>query len=196
MVHRARARAGQPGVLQEGIRPPVGQGDAARALGPAACPCRTRRRRSSHCRYLLPHASPVLRKDADKTLWSSARRAEQRRGGLDQDEDLRRDRRRGQVARLDADRGRHQRQRQARRVRRAERAGRSREGQARHGGLLRDHAEPGGRLGVGPDHGPGLRAHGAARLHRAPHPGRESVRDLDRRAFVPPDGASARAAST
>ena len=37
------------------------------------------------------------------------------------------------------------------------------------GGLLRHHAEPGGRLGLGPVDGHRLRAHRSARVHHPPH---------------------------
>ena len=52
-------------------------------------------------------------------------------------------RRRGQVAGLDAAHRRHQRQRQARRLRRAQPAGRSRQGQAHRARLLRHRLQPG-----------------------------------------------------
>ena len=65
-------------------------------------------------------------KDADNTLWTSAGKPGQRRRRLAEHEDVRADRRRGEVAGLDAAHHRHQRQRQARRVRRGQSAARSR----------------------------------------------------------------------
>ena len=69
-------------------------------------------------------------------------------GRLGQHQDVRRNRRCGEGAGLGAVRARHQRQRQARRVCRAERAGRCGEGQAHHCrlGALRGDAESEGRL--------------------------------------------------
>ena len=60
--------------------------------------------------------------DANDTLWTSGGGAG---GRLGQHQDVRRDRRRREVAGLDAVRARHQRQRQARRIHRAQPAGRS-----------------------------------------------------------------------
>ena len=68
--------------------------------------------------------------DANDTLWTSGGGPVRR---LAQHEDVRRDRRRREVAGLDGADARHQRQRQARRLRRAEPAGRSDQGQAHRG---------------------------------------------------------------
>jgi hypothetical protein len=78
--------------------------------------------------------------DANDTLWLGCR--------LDQHQGVRRNRRCGKVARLVAVRARHQRQRQARRLCRAQRPARSEQGQAdRPGfGTLRGDAVPGRRL--------------------------------------------------
>ena len=78
-------------------------------------------------RHLLRHASPAVRLRRERHAVDERRRPG---GRLAQHEDVRRDRRRGEVAGLDGARARHQRQRQARRLRRAEPAGRSDEGQA------------------------------------------------------------------
>ena len=77
----------------------------------------------------------MFAEDANHTLWTSG--GGQVVGWLNT-QDVRRDGRRGEVAGLDGAHHGHQRQRQARRVCRAEPAGRSREGQAiRRGVLLR-----------------------------------------------------------
>ena len=86
--------------------------------------------------------------DANNTLWTSQRRR-RRRGRLGQHQDVRRDRRCGEVAGLDGAHPRHQRQRQARRVCRAQPAAGSGQGQAHRPGVLRGHAEPGRRIGLG-----------------------------------------------
>ena len=85
--------------------------------------------------------------------------ARRRRGRLAQPQDVRGDRRRGEVAGLDAARSRHQRQRQARRgLCRAEPAGRSDQGQAHHRRALRHRHQSGRRHGLGLGAGvPGLR---------------------------------------
>ena len=97
-------------------------------------------------RHLLSTHHPQFGYDANDTLWTSG-------GGpvvgwlntkmFDQTGDDR------EVAGMDGIRPRHQRQRQARRVRRARSAGRSDQGQARGHRLLRRHAEPGRRLDLG-----------------------------------------------
>ena len=73
------------------------------------------------------HAPPAVRLRRQRHAVDERRRPG---GRLAEHEDVRRDRRRGEVAGLDGARARHQRQRQARRLRRAESAGRSGEGQA------------------------------------------------------------------
>ena len=75
--------------------------------------------------------------DANNTLWVERGRAGERRGRLGQHEDAGRDRRRAEVAGLDAVHSRHQRQRQARRIHRAEPAGRSQQGRRANVGVLR-----------------------------------------------------------
>ena len=123
-----RARPGQPGVLQEGLGPSVGQGvpaRAARARQVAMLDPKTMKYTFVDTCFGTHH--PQFGYDADNTLWLSRHRAG---GGLGEHQGVRRDRRRGQGAGLVAVRARHQRQRQARRVRRAEPAGRCGEGQA------------------------------------------------------------------
>jgi hypothetical protein len=85
-------------------------------------------------------------------------------------QDARRDRRCGEVAGLDPADPRHQRRRQARRVRGAKPAGRSDQGQAARPGVLRGDAESGRRLGLG--HHPCL-----AGRDRAAQPRPEPLRD-------------------
>ena len=97
-------------------------------------------------RHLLRHASRAVRLRRGRHAVVERRRPGARLG---EHEAVPEDRRRGGVAGLDRVRARHQRQRQARRVRRAERSGRSDEGQAHRHAVLRDHAEPGGRIDLG-----------------------------------------------
>ena len=66
----------------------------------------------------------------------------QRRRRLAQYQNVRRHRRRAEVAGLDRLRPRHKRQRQARRLCRAQPAGRSEQGQAHHGRPVRDRPQP------------------------------------------------------
>ena len=113
----------------------------------------------------------IFAEDANNTLWTSAGGPGQRRGRLAEPQDVRGDRRRGEVARLDAVHPRHQRQRQAGRVCRARSTGRPDEGQAGHGGLLQRGREPGRWVGLGD-------VAGSPRLRRAPQPRTES--DADR----------------
>ncbi len=108
-------------------------------------------------RYLLRNASSAVRLRRQRNAVDQRRRAG---GRLGQHQDVRRDRRRREIPGLDADDPRYQRQRQARRIRRAEPAGRSDQGQADRRGLLRRDAEPGRRLDLGlvPDQSRGCRA--------------------------------------
>ena len=80
--------------------------------------------------------------DKDNTAWVSAGGPTERRGRLGQHADPRRDRRRGEGARLDAVHPRHQRRRQARRIHRAEPAVRSEQGPPHQRGVLRRVAGP------------------------------------------------------
>ena len=106
----------------------------------------------------------IFAEDANNTLWTSAGGADQRRGRLAEPQDVRGDRRRGEVARLDAVHPRHQRQRQARRLCRARSAGRSQQGQAGRDEPLQRGCEPGRWLGLG-------HVVGSPRLRRARRPG-------------------------
>jgi len=80
--------------------------------------------------HLLPDAPPQLRARRHQTLWTSSA-SPARAGRLAESQAVRADRRRGEVAGLDGARPRHQRQRQARRLRAARPTGRSGKGQAR-----------------------------------------------------------------
>ena len=115
--------AGQSGVLQEGLGPSVGEAVPARSQRPPGRRCTIRRRRSTRfvdtC-FGTHHLQ--FGYDANDTLWTSGGGPVRR---LAQHQDVPRDRRRGEVAGLDGARARHQRQRQARRLRRAQQAGRS-----------------------------------------------------------------------
>ena len=82
-------------------------------------------------RHLLPHASSQLRVGRQPDAVDQRRRRRAGRHRLAEPQDVRGDRRRGEVAGLDAVHPRHQRQRQARRLCRAQPAGRSDQGQAR-----------------------------------------------------------------
>src|SRR5215813_8041003 len=97
-------------------------------------------------RFVLPDASSPVRLRRQRHAVVQRRRPGDRLG---QHQNVRRDRRRGEVTGLDGVRAGHQRQRQARRVRRARSAGRSDEGQAHRRRLLRGDAEPGRRLRSG-----------------------------------------------
>ena len=95
----------------------------------------------------------VFAEDANNTLWMSAGGPGTGALGWLNRKMLRGDRRRAEGAGLDADRARHQRQRQARRLGRAEPAGRSDQGQAHHRRALRHRRQSAGRhdLGLGAD---------------------------------------------
>ena len=124
--------------------------------------------------HLLPDAPSRVRRGRQQHAVDERGRAGQRRARLARPQDVRGDRRRGEVARLDADRHRHQRQRQARRMGRAEPAGRSGQGQAHRRRALRHRRQSAGRhdLGLGADL-PGL--------HHPRRSGRQSVGDRARR---------------
>ena len=133
----------------------------------------------------------IFAEDADHTLVDEQRRRRRRRRRLAEPPDVRADRRRGALAGLDAVHRGHERQRQARRVGRAEPAGRPGEGQARRRQLLRGRREPEGRLGLGhlARAFPELRR--ARRARAGPHATRRSRRSTSRRSR-----ATARAAAT
>ena len=120
---RERARSREPGVLQGGLGSSVGEGvpDGSRRAAPGGL--RSEDEEVHVRRHLLRHAPSAVRLRRQRHAVDERRRTG---GRLAEHEDVRRDRRRGEVAGLDGDDSRHQRQRQARRLRRAESAGRSR----------------------------------------------------------------------
>ena len=118
--HGADSAAGQSGLLQEGLGPSFGEAVPARKRQPATCRCTIRKTdKFTLISTCFPTHHLIFAEDANNTLWTSG-------GGtgpgrrLAQPEDVRGDRRRGEVAGLDAVHPRHQRQRQARRIGRAE----------------------------------------------------------------------------
>ena len=127
-ITSAVRRAGQPRLLQGGIEPSVGEAVPAASVRAGISPCTIRRPKQAHAhQHVLRHAPPDVRRGREQHALDERRRPGRR---LAEPEDVRRDRRRGEVPGLDRARHRHQRQRQARRVRRAGPAGRSDEGQA------------------------------------------------------------------
>ena len=121
----------------------------------------------------------MFAEDANNTLWTSGGGAG---GRLAEHEDVRRNRRRGEVAGLDRADPRHQRQRQARRVRRAEPAGRSGQGQADRRRLLRRRA---GRRRIGLGILAGLsRARSSGSLPARTRRRRRSPRSTSRRGTI------------
>ena len=114
------ASAGQSGLLQEGLRSSVRARCSRSTASTAICRCYDPKTgKFTLIRTCFPTHHLVFAEDANNTLWTERRRAGQRRDRLARQQDVRGDRRRGQVAGLDAVRHRHQRQRQARRMGRA-----------------------------------------------------------------------------
>ena len=99
-------------------------------------------------RHLLQHASPAVRGGRQRHAMDEQRRR-RRCGGLAECETVRADARRTEVAGLDGARAGHQRQREARRIRGAEPAGGSGQGQAHLGLVLRRDDQSRGWVGVG-----------------------------------------------
>ena len=175
-VRRARAASGsRPPCGRRPIRTSARRARAIRRrsciplddVRPAARRLRSEDEEAHAHQHLLRHASSDVRRGREQHAVDERRRPGRR---LAEHEDVRRDARRGEVAGLDRARPRHERQRQARRVRRAEPAGRSDEGQAVRRRLLRRGA--GARridLGIG------------ARLPRRGRPARSRARIRRRR---------------
>ena len=166
----------QSGLLQEGLgssRPRRWR--RMNDVGAPALDVRPEDRQVVAHQHLLLDPPPLFRPRRQQHAVDQRGRPAERRRRLAQHQDVSGDRRRAEIAGLDADHRRHQRQRQARRLCRGQPADRSRQGQAHHGGLLRRAAEPGRRLGLGPGDGCRLLAHGPARLHHPSHPGSEPV---------------------
>ena len=138
----------QSGVLPEGLRPSRGQGVPARGKPSPARGARSQDDEIHLRRHLLHDPPPELRQGRQRHAVDLERRRH-RGGRLVQHQAVRRDRRCGEGAGLDAAHPRHQRQRQARRLCRAQPAGRSHQGQAHRPGVLCGDGEPGRRLGVG-----------------------------------------------
>ena len=185
---RHRARQGQSRVLQEGIEPSLGEGLRARAVLAAGGDARSEDDEIHLRRHLLRHASSAVRLRRRQYPVALRHGAG---GGLGEHPGIRSDRRRGAGAGLVAVRPRYQRQRPARRVRRAQPADRSGQGQAHRARLrpVRGDAEPGRRFDL---------VHGRSVLRRAGlsalRPEDAAVRGLSR---VPrPPSASAAATST
>ena len=145
---RLGARRREPGVLQGGLGSPVGQGVPDGARRPAHRGARSEDEEIHLRRDLLLDASPAVRLRRERHAVDERRRSGRR---LAEHEDVRRDRRRREVAGLDGARARHQRQRQARRLRRSRSAGRSGEGHAHQLAVLCGDAEPGRRIDLGRD---------------------------------------------
>ena len=144
VVRGGGPRSEQSGLLQEGLGPSFGQSLSGGALEPTSFDTRSQDAAVHVRRHLLRDASFAVR--CQRHTVDQRRRPGRR---LARHEDIRRDRRRGESAGLDADDPRHQRQRQARRVRRAEGAGGSDQGQADLCRFLRRDAESRRRLGLG-----------------------------------------------
>ena len=176
----SRARHGQPGLLQEGLRSPVGEGVPARALDAPGDDARSEDDEVHLRRHLLRHASSAVRLRRRRHAVAQRHRAG---GRLDQHQDVRRDRRRGEGAGLVAVRPRHQRQRQARRLCRAQPAGRSGQGQAHRARLrtLCGDAEPGRRLDL--VHRRRVRRHAGVPALRSRHTGLSEIYNVPLPAF-------------
>ena len=177
VVHGADPAAAESGVLQAGLGSSVGKvaplDVSARQLS-MYDPKTSKWSLIDTC-FTTQHL--YFAKDADNTLWTSAGNPGSGVVGWLNTKMYERDRRRGEVAGMDAAHHRRQRQRQTRRVRRGQPAARSREGQARHGGVLRRAAESGRRFHLGPGDGRRLFASRSARIHPQAGAGPESVGD-------------------
>ena len=118
LARRDRPRAGQPGVLQEGLEPSVGRRVSARPHQPPGDDVRSQDRQIHRLPDLLRLASSAVRLRRQRDAVDVHRRR-RRQCRLDQHQDARRDRRHREVAGLDRAGARHQRQRPARRIHRA-----------------------------------------------------------------------------
>ncbi len=116
---------------------------------PASVDVRSENQKVHADQHLLLDAPSGFRRGRQSHAVDQRRRSGERCRRLAQPKDVRRNRRRAEVARLDAAHPRHQRQRQARRMGRAQSAGRSDERQAHRGGFLRRRRESRGRFDVG-----------------------------------------------
>ena len=125
-VHRPPV-APNPDFCKAGLGSSVGEALSGQQRGRHLAVYDPKTRAAHAHQHLLQHAPPDVRRGREQHAVDERRRSGRR---LAEHEDVRRDARRGEVAGLDGARHGHERQRQARRVRRAEPAGRSREGQA------------------------------------------------------------------
>ncbi len=122
-----RAPDNAPAYCRADVEPSVGEAVPAAALGPAALRLRSEDGEVHVHRHVLLDASPAIRRGRERHAVDERRRSRRRLAEL---EDVPRDRRRRALARLDGARARHERQRQARRLRRARSTRRPGEGQA------------------------------------------------------------------
>ena len=145
----ASVRGGDnPAFCKAGSDHPSAQGVPDGSRGPPSRGARSEDEEVHVRRHLLLDASPAVRLRRQRHAVDERRRSG---GRLAEHEDVRRDRRRREVAGMDGAGPRHQRQRQARRLRRAEPAADPDEGQAHQLAVLRRDAEPGRRLDLGLD---------------------------------------------
>ena len=150
-----------PDVLQKRFGPSVGESLSDEQREPPSLDVRSEEQEVHADQHLLFDASSGVRRGRQSYAVDQRRRSGERGGRLAQSKDVRRNRRRTEVARLDADHPRHQRQRQARRMGRTQSAGRSDQRQADGGGFLRHRRQSGRRFGLGIDAG-------ISQRHRAP----------------------------
>ena len=129
LARRDRPRAGQSGLLQEGLDASLGRGVPARPHQPPGDDVRSQDRQVHRLPDLLRLASSAVRLRRQRDDVDEHRRR-RRQCRLDQHQDARRDRRHREVAGLDRAGARHQRQRPARRVHRAGQAARAEQGHA------------------------------------------------------------------
>ena len=148
LVHLARPSAGQSGLLQEGSDHPSAKLFPLEQSGRQLAMYDPKTGKLTHISTCFGTHHLMFAEDANNTLWTSAAARSGVVGWLNT-QDVRRDRRRGEVAGLDGAHPRHQRQRQARRLRRAEPAGRSHQGQADRGAPSTASRRTGRRLDLG-----------------------------------------------
>ena len=142
LVHGTHPPTADAGVLPGGLRSSVREGVCGRAVRPPARDVRSEDAEVHAGRHLRANPPSQLRRGRQSHALSERRHHRQRSLRLGQYEDARRDRRRAEVAGLDAVRARHQRQRQARRHPGPQATGRPDQGQAGVDGHLRTLSEP------------------------------------------------------
>ena len=115
VVHRdASGPTKTPAFCKKGSDHPLGEGCAARGLRASALDVRPEDAEVVADQHLLLHPAPQLRPRRQSHAVDERGRPGERRGRLAQHQGVSRDRRRQEVARLDADHRRHQRRRQTR----------------------------------------------------------------------------------